>query len=207
MNKMSCKNRIKPLLLRDVKTEALLVFVRTTLEDYFNQINKSGYYFQLGNENDNELVSSQLKKLLINLQDTIINSSYLRSLIETASKNPSLKVIAKKEEPLMVYYDSLVKEIEKSLVNGSFWIPELVVICLLSEWIIEEEKSTFFYPYLKEFDYISLLNCYDKAKIDLDKEKKEIIMSMYKISSKLIEKLKKVEYKVNTSRKKVKRKK
>ena len=50
---MSCKNRIKPLLLRDVKTEALLVFVRTTLEDYFNQINKSGYYFQLGNENDN----------------------------------------------------------------------------------------------------------------------------------------------------------
>ncbi len=207
MNKMSCKNRIKPLLKRDVKTEALLVFVRTTLEDYFNQINKSGYYFQLGNENDNELVSSQLKKLLISLQDTIINSSYLRSLIETASKNPSLKVIAKKEEPLMVYYDSLVKEIEKSLENGSFWIPELVVICLLSEWIIEEEKSTFFYPYLKEFDYISLLNCYDKAKIDLDKEKKEIIMSMYKISSKLIEKLKKVEYKVNTSRKKVKRKK
>lgn len=37
MNEMSCKNRIKPLLLRDVKTEALLVFVRTTLEDYFNQ--------------------------------------------------------------------------------------------------------------------------------------------------------------------------
>lgn len=184
-----------------------MVFVRTTLEDYFNQINKSGYYFQLGNENDNELVSSQLKKLLINLQDTIINSSYLKSLIETASKNPSLKVIAKKEEPLIVYYDSLVKEIEKSLVNGSFWIPELVVICLLSEWIIEEEKSTFFYPYLKEFDYVSLLNCYDKAKIDLDKEKKEIVMSMYKISSKLIEKLKKVEYKVNTSRKKVKRKK
>ena len=33
MNEMSCKNRIKPLLLRDVKTEALLVFVRTTLED------------------------------------------------------------------------------------------------------------------------------------------------------------------------------
>lgn len=109
MNKMSCKSRIKPLLLRDVKTEALLVFVRTTLEDYFNQINKSGYYFQLGNENDNELVSSQLKELLINLQDTIINSSYLRSLIEIASKNSSLKVIAKKEEPLMVYYDSLVK--------------------------------------------------------------------------------------------------
>ena len=40
----------------------------------------------------------------------------------------------------------------------------------------------------------------------LDNEKKEIIMSMYKISSKLIEKLKKVEYKINTTRKKTKRK-
>jgi len=57
---MSCRNRIKPKLLRDVKTEALLVFIRTTLEDYFSQIEKSGYYFQLGNEEDNQLVSSQL---------------------------------------------------------------------------------------------------------------------------------------------------
>lgn len=204
---MICKNRVKPVLLRDIKTEALLVFCRTTLEDYFNQIDKLGYFFQLGNKEDNEFTTSELKKLLNNLQDTVINFSYLRSLIQNSSKNYSSIAIIKREEPLIFYYDSLVKEIEKSLENGSFWIPELVVICLLSEWIIEEEKSTFFYPYLKEFDYISLLNCYDKAKIDLDKEKKEIIMSMYKISSKLIEKLKKVEYKVNTSRKKVKRKK
>jgi hypothetical protein len=41
MNEMSCKNRIKPLLLRDVKTEALLVFVRTTLEDYFIRLTRN----------------------------------------------------------------------------------------------------------------------------------------------------------------------
>jgi hypothetical protein len=203
---MTCKNRIKPLLLRDIKTEALLVFVRTTLEDYFSQIEKFGFYFQLGSEKDNLFVSSQLKKLLENLQDTVINSSYLRSLIENASKNNSLKIIAKKEESLMIYYDSIVKEIEKLLKNGSFWIPELVVICLLSEWVIEEEKSTYFYPYLKYFDYLALLNCYDNTKINLDNEKKEIVISMYKISSKLIDRLKKTEYKINTTRKKVKRK-
>ena len=45
-----CKNRIKPLLLRDVKTEALLVFIRTTLEDYFKQIENSSYYFELGSK-------------------------------------------------------------------------------------------------------------------------------------------------------------
>jgi hypothetical protein len=52
---------------------------------------------------------------------------------------------------------------------------------------------------------MDLINRYDHCKKDLDDEKKEIIMSMYKISSKLIDKLKKVEYKMNTNRKKTKR--
>ena len=203
---MTCKNRVKPKLLRDVKTEALLVFIRTTLEQSFYQIDNVGYNFLLGNDEDNEYVYSTLKKLLIQLEDTVINSSYLRSLIENSHKNATLKVLAKKEEPLMVYYDILIKTIEVCLPNGSFWIPELVVISLLSEWIIEEEKSAYFYPYLKDIDYIDLINRYDNSKKDLENEKKEIIMKMYKISSKLIEKLKKAEYKINTNRKKTKRK-
>lgn len=203
---MICKNRVKPVLLRDIKTEALLVFCRTTLEDYFNQIDKLGYFFQLGNKEDNEFTTSELKKLLNNLQDTVINFSYLRSLIQNSSKNYSSIAIIKREEPLIFYYDSLVKEIERLLKNGSFWIPELIVICLLSEWIIEEEKSTYFYSYLKDFNYFELLNCYDNAKKNLDSDKKDIIFNMYKISSKLIEKLKKAEYKINTNRKKTKRK-
>ncbi len=203
---MTCKNRVKPKLLRDIKTEALLVFIRTTLEQSFYQIDNIGYNFRLGNDEDNDIVYSSLKKLLEQLQDTVINSTYLRSLIENAHKNATLKVLAKKEEPLMVYYDILIKTIEVCLPNGSFWIPELVVISLLSEWIIEEEKSAYFYPYLKDIDYIDLINRYDNSKKDLDNEKKEIIMKMYKISSKLIEKLKKAEYKINTNRKKTKRK-
>ncbi len=204
---MTCPNRIKPKLLRDIKTEALLVFIRTTLEQYFHQIDNNGYYFKLGNEEDNTILYSTLKELLGELQDTVINSTYLRSLIENANKNVTLKILAKKEEPLMVYYDTLIKTIETLLPNGSFWIPELVVICLLSEWIIEEEKTAYFYPYLKKIDYLSLINRYDNTKKDLENDKKEIIMNMYKISSKLIEKLKKAEYKINTTRKKSKRRK
>jgi hypothetical protein len=196
-----CKNRIKPLLLRDVKTEALLVFIRTTLEDYFKQIENSSYYFELGSKEDNQFVFNELKKLLEKLQDTVINSSYLRSLIENAPKHQSLKALAKKEEPLMVYYDSLIKTIERLLTNGSSWIPELIVISLLSEWIIEEEKSTYFYPFLKDLDYIDLINRYDNAKIGLDKDKKEIMLNMYKISSTLIEKLKNTKYKVSKNKK------
>lgn len=203
---MTCKNRVKPKLLRDIKTEALLVFIRTTLEQSFYQIDNVGYNFRLGNEEDNDAVYSSLKKLLEELQDTVINSTYLRSLIENSHKNATLKVIAKKEEPLMVYYDTLIKTIELCLPNGSFWIPELVVISLLSEWIVEEEKTAYFYPYLKNIDYLDLINRYDNSKKDLDEEKREIIMNMYKISSRLIEKLKKAEYKINTNRKKTKRK-
>ncbi|MDZ7819233.1 MAG: hypothetical protein U5K55_11790 [Aliarcobacter sp.] len=203
---MPCKNRVKPKLLRDVKTEALLVFIRTTLEQSFYQIDNFGYSFELGNEEDKKLVYFSLKKLLEHLQDTVINSTYLRSLIENSHKNLTLKILAKKEEPLMVYYDTLIKTIEVCLPNGSFWIPELVVISLLSEWIIEEEKTAYFYPYLKDFDYLDLINRYDNSKKDLDDEKKEIIMNMYKISSKLIERLKRTEYKINTTRKKLKRK-
>ena len=196
-----CKNRIKPLLLRDIKTEALLVFIRTTLEDYFRQIENESNYFELGSKEDNQFVYNELKKLLEKLQDTVINSSYLRSLIENAPKHPSLKVLAKREEPLMVYYDSLVKTIERLLTNGNSWIPELIVIALLSEWIIEEEKSTYFYPFLKDLDYIDLINRYDNAKIGLDKDKKEIMLNMYKISSTLIEKLKNTKYKVSKNKK------
>jgi hypothetical protein len=189
------KNRIKPKLLRDIKTEALLVFIRTTLEDFFKQLESTNSYLELGSKEDSEFVYNKLKKLLEKLQETTINSSYLRSLIENASKHPSLKALAKKEEPLMVYYDSLVKTIERLLTKGSYWIPELIVIALLSEWIIEEEKSTYFYPFLKDLDYINLISIYDNAKINLDKEKREIILNMYKISSTLITKLKNTKYK------------
>ncbi|WP_418187264.1 hypothetical protein ACNSOP_07995 [Aliarcobacter lanthieri] len=150
-------------------------------------------------------IYSILKNLLENLQDTVINSSYLRSLIENANKNSTLRILAKREEPLMVYYDTLVKNIEILLPNGSFWIPELIVICLLSEWIIEEEKSSYLYPYLNNFDYIALISKYEKVRKNLDIDKKDVIMNMFKIASKLIEKLKKAEYKINNSRKKKKR--
>ena len=76
----------------------------------------------------------------------------------------------------------------------------------MSEWIIEEEKTTYFYPYLKDIDYIDLITQYDNSKKNLENKKKEIILNMYKISSKLIVKLKKIEYKINTNRKKQKRK-
>jgi len=197
---MNCKNRVKPKLLREVKTEALLVFIRTTLEDYFEKVQNNEIVFSIGNDGENDLVNAVLKDLLYHLQECVVSSSYLRSLIDNAQKNSTLKVLAKKEEPLMVYYDALIKSLERNLTSGQYWMPEFMVITLLSEWIIEEEKSVYLYPFLKEINYLYLIEIYDKAKLNVDLQKKEIIMNMYKLSSQLIQALKRVNYKMNTQR-------
>ena len=165
--------------------------------DFFKEIEDSNSHFELGSKEDNQFIYDELGKLLEKLQDTVVNSMYFRSLIENAHKQPSLKALIKKEEPLMVYYYSLVTTIERLIANGCSWIPELIVISLLSEWLIDEEKSTNFYPFLNDINYLDLLSRYDNAKIGLDKEKREIMLNMYKISSTLIEKLKNTKYKVS----------
>lgn len=205
----SCpSNRIKPKLLREVKTEALLVFIRTTLEEFFYKLDEQEVQFQLGSEEDVQTISATLRTLLEQLQESVVSSTYLRSLIANIHKNSTLKIIAKREEPLMVYYDSIVKGLELHLRNGQHWMPELMVIALLSEWIVEEEKSVFLYPFLENIDYLELLNIYDNTKLHIKDEKREIIMHMYRLSSELIRHLKQSHYKINNNKyKKNKRKK
>ena len=197
-----CTQRVKPKLLREQKTEALLVFIRTTLEEYFEKLDKGQILARIGDDKENILISNTLRNLLLNLQECVVSSSYLRSIIANIHKNATLKILAKQEEPLMVYYDSLVKGLENNLKNGQTWMPELMVICLLSEWIIEEEKSVFLYPFLKDINYLTLLEIYDKTKLISEDSTKRIMMNMYKISSSLILNLSNSSYKINTKRKK-----
>lgn len=202
---INCKNRIKPKLLREQKTEALLVFIRTTLEQYFQELDNNKISITIGTLENTVFINNVLRELLDNLENCVVNSTYLRSLVAESNKNKTLKMIMKKEEPLIVYYDAIVKSIEKNLLNGSNWIPELMVIALLSEWIIEEERSAYLYPFLKEINYIELLERYDHARLNTDDMKKEIIMDMYKLSTQLIKSLKNTNYKINTTRKKRKK--
>lgn len=190
-----CKNRIKPKLLREQKTEALLVFIRTTLEQHFRTLKEQKEQkVEFGTKEDTQYIQSCLEKLLFSLQDCVVNASYLQSLIENSGKNRAIDVILLKEKPMMVYYDSIVKSIEKNLPQGSSWIPELMVLALLSQWILEEEKSTYLYPFLNDIDYIDLLARFDKAKQN-ERSKKDVVLGMYKLSTSLIESLKNSSYK------------
>lgn len=200
---LNCTNRIKPKLLREQKTEALLVFVRTTLEDSFKELDEKGpYLLDFSNKEDAEHIYATLKKLLGQLQDHVVSSSYLQSLIQNSGKNMTVNILVQKEKPLMTYYESLIRSINRNLPEGSSWMPEFMVIALLSQWVLEEEKSTNFYPFLKDMDYIDLLERFEKVRIEADDEKKELIMNMYDLSTKLIDSLKKSSFKVVTRKSK-----
>jgi hypothetical protein len=200
MNATNCKNRIKPTFLREQKTEALLIFIRTTLEKYFKDVDDEKVKFQIGSKEDNDIIDEVLKTLLDNLKQTVVNSSYLRSITEVASKNQAMMMLAKKEEPVMVYYDAIIKQLENSLLQGQNWIPEQLTICLLSQWVLEEEKSTILYPFLNEINYIDILSRYDlvsiQAKKDKDWNKTLIVKTMYRVADDLIQRLKNTTYKV-----------
>jgi len=195
------KNRIKPKLLREQKTEALLVFIRTTLEQTFQEIENQGSYTQIGSDEDTKYIYDILKTLNTELQECVVNSSYLQSIISNSDKSAFFKSLAKKEEPMMVYYDAIVKSIATNLSTGTLWIPELMVIALLSQWILEEEKSVYLYPFLNDIDYLAILEKFDNARLDETADKKEIVMNMYKLSTKLIDSLKNSTYKANIHRK------
>jgi len=72
---------------------------------------------------------------------------------------------------------------------------------------LEEEKSVYLYPFLKDIDYLKVMERFDNAKLDETKEKKDIVMNMYHLSTKLIDSLKSSTYKTNIHRKSKRRKK
>jgi len=193
-----CPKRIKPILLREQKTEALLVFIRTILEESI----EGNDLLKITSNRDARIIQDTLLNLLNELKKYVVNVEYLQYVRINANKDKALSILYAKEAPLITYYNSLSKGVVSLISEGVTWIPEFIIISLLSEWILEEEKNISMYPFLKEFDYINLISLFDKARLDvkeLDKERYEfensIIMNMYKVSSKLIQKLKRSTFK------------
>jgi len=195
------KKRIKPRLLRDVKTEALLVFSRTALERFFERVDNNDWQPIVGTDNETIYIYDTLRKLKDQLQECVVNVDYLLNLVQNAKKHPELRSLAKFEEPLITYYDVLAKKVEVDIpTNQTWWIPELVVVCTLSHWVLENERSTVLYPFLKDVDYTTLIEKFELYGKNLEGEKKDIVINMHKIAVELIEKLEKTKYKVNKTR-------
>jgi len=196
----NCKNRIKPALLVDVKTEALLVFARTALERYFAQIDEAKFEATVGTHSDTSYVYNTLRKLLINLQDSVVNVDYFITLVHESKKSTILKELAKCEDPLINYYDVMAETVAKYYKDKSAYLPEFLVICVLSHWILEEEKSINLYPFLKDIDFLELTSKFEENRKHFEKDDGCTINEVYEVSSIIIEKLKKYKYKVNKTR-------
>ena len=205
---MTCKNRIKPKLLRDIKTDALLIYIKTVIEELLENIKNETYKIDLGYENFNKKIEENIIELNIKLDKTIINAYELKSFMAYQQMKQTNHKLLPNDEALVFYYNTIVKQIETQLKEGELWIPEQIVLALLSEWVLEEEKSTIFYTFLNDFDYLRLLSYYETAR---NNEKninlRENIIRMYQISSSMIKRLKNSKYKINSSRKSKKEKK
>jgi len=194
---VNCPARIKPILIRDIKTEALLVFARTALEKGFERIENEEVKVKVGNADDTKYVYDVLKKLMEELKVCVVNADYLISLIQKAKVNHEYKQIAKNEEPLILYYDSIAKRIDfHSKVHKKF-IPELIVISMMSQWLLEEEKSISLYPFLENFNFLELT---EKFELNSEGEEKNNVLNMFKVSFDLVNTLKRAKYKYNSDR-------
>lgn len=196
----NCKNRIRPCLMRDVKTEALLVFARTALERFFKRLDDNNLQPIVGTDEDTEYIYDSLRELLCKLQDCVVNVDYLIDLLQSAKKNPDLKKFEKIEEPLVTYYDSMAKRMEYYFPSKSTFMPEFIVICTLSYWVQEEQKSIILYDFLEDINYNKLIEKFELYGKTLEDENKTLIMDMHKISLNIIETLKATKYKMNRHR-------
>lgn len=196
----NCTNRIKPFLLRDVKTEALLVFARTVLERYFSELEKTDTKFVSDTDEDAIYVYNALQKLLTQLQACVVNVDYLLQLVQSAKKYPELQVLIKQEEPLMGYYDIMAQNVRNHYKEKPVSLPAFLVVCVLAEWILGEEKSTHMYPFLDDVDFLGLIGKFEDNRKYSKREEQCKISELHELSFKIVKKLKNYKYKVNKNR-------
>jgi hypothetical protein len=196
-----CKNRIKPTLLRDVKTEALLVFVRTALERYFTQLKEAGFRPVVGSDEDTEYIYSTLHFILQKLQDHVVNVDYILDITHKADQERFFELLYYKEKPLIDYYNALAMTIEKQYNGSKAYIPEFMVICCLSNWILEEEKSVNLYPFLENIDWLELISRFELNAKEFEKNGECNISKIHNISFHVVKKLKEKKFQIKQYKK------
>ena len=197
--------RVKPSLLRDVKTEALLVFTRTGLEGYFSQLNRAGCAPVIGSEEDTAYIYGTLQSLLENLQECVVDAEYIQTIASHASKEQKMFLLYQQEKPLIDYYNLLVQAVGEHYKDEPLYLPDFLVICALSIWILEEEKSVHHYPFLEDIDWLELIGRFELNRQEFEKEGECLLSKIHDFSYKLIQRLKKKKLKIKPNKIKTKR--
>lgn len=196
----NCKQRIKPMLLRDVKTEALLVFARTALERYFTQLEAADYTPVVGTPSESAYVYDTLRTLLQELQACVVNIDYLLELAQSAQSDPRSAAALLKEEPLIAYYNAMAHEVEIRYQDRPAFLPELLVVCALSDWILEAKHSVSHYPFVRKVDFTELISIFEANRREFEKDGVDLVAQVQEIALRVTARLKKKKYKVKRKR-------
>lgn len=196
----NCTNRIKPSLLRDVKTEAILVFARTALERYFKQLDTESSLANITTDEDSVYVYETLKSLLVNLQENVVNVDYLITLVQYEQVSPQARLLKKQEEPLMEYYNCMAQQVKNHFNDDLVYLPAFLVITVLAEWTLGQEKSTSIYPFLDEIDFLELMASFEKRRESFANNDSCHVSDIHELSLNVVERLKNFKYKINKKR-------
>ena len=195
-----CEKRIRPQLLREVKTEALLVFARTALERYFERLDEIDYKPSVGTDEDSVYIYETLKGLRDDLQKCVVNVDYLINITHGVREYPQLQKIYQQEMPLIEYYDVMARKVSSYYADKPAFIPEFLVIAVLSNWIDEEEKSTALYPFLEQIDFLELMSKFEQNRDYFQKDGECKLSEIYDLSDRIVKKLKEKKFKVKSNR-------
>lgn len=195
-----CPKRVRPTMLKGVKTEAVLVFARTALERYFSFVDKEKYTPKVGTQEDTEYVYNTLIKLNDHLQEHVVNADYLINIVQGSKVDARLRTLAKYEAPLIEYYDAMARYVKNYYIDKPAYIPEFLIICVLSEWILEEGNSVELYPCLKDIDLTSLIARFELNREAFQKDGECVLSDIFSVASGIVKQLKNTKYRVNKAR-------
>lgn len=194
-------------LFNKIKTDALMIYIRTTLEELIKRIERNEYNLNLYTQEFNNEILKNMYILLNNLKKTIFNSEELEYKVAIRKLKNTKNEWFSYENALFFYFNIIVNKMILNIKNGNTWIPDQIIFSLLSEWIIENEKPIPSYLFLKDFDYTKLLSYYEITRNNTSNDSlKRNISIMFNVSSSVIQKLKASKYKINNTRKSKSRK-
>lgn len=185
--------RLKPTFLREMKSEAVLVFCGT-LFDLTEENNQSSSIFEDEKfKNEAKEIKNCIDNLKAQINSQIIKEENFGYLIKNRTKKEVYPLFVK-ELPLIYYTEVLHLCLNEQMKDKQKWIPEFLIFALLCDWFIEQNNSTKLFSFVENFDYCKILSIYEKVSLQSKSSVKQTVNDMYKLSLDLSSKLKKAKF-------------
>lgn len=160
--------------LKDLKVEVILIFCLKLIREYIqSEDNKIdfGYSCYMTNEEQN-LIYTKLKELECSLLKHIFTIEEIyKIIIDKSSKESIIKAIVM--EPRLYFYDVIVKRFISKMNlfsnnDKNYYIPEMLALYLIIDM---KEKGYSFkdFRFIEEFDFLNLIEIYNKINIQIKK--------------------------------------